>query len=238
MAIQLASAAGARAIAVVSDEAKAAYARKLGAVEVINRSEFSCWGRPPAMDRPEEYAAYLDRVKEFGRAVRQAAGRGAEIDLVFEHPGRDTFAVSCFLVRRGGMVVFCAATSGFELTFDARYVWMRQKRIQGSHFANLKQAAEANRLVMAGRVDPCLSEVFPWSELPSGSFQDAQEISTCRATWRFSSSLLAPVRGLERSERQFKPETVLLTSEVASQESERPLIDALRRSLRAHRRSR
>ncbi|WP_395676060.1 zinc-binding dehydrogenase [Inquilinus sp.] len=98
--------------------------------------------------------------------MRQAAGPGGEVDIVFEHPGRDTFAVSSFLVKRGGMVVFCAATSGYDLTFDARYVWMRQKRIQGSHFANLKQAAEANRLVMAGRIDPCLSEVFPWDQLP------------------------------------------------------------------------
>ncbi|KGM35234.1 crotonyl-CoA carboxylase/reductase [Inquilinus limosus] len=166
MAIQLAAIVGARPIAVVSDEAKAAHARKLGAAATINRSQFDCWGTPPSIGSPE-YSAYLDKVKAFGRAVRQAAGPGGEVDIVFEHPGRDTFAVSSFLVKRGGMVVFCAATSGYDLTFDARYVWMRQKRIQGSHFANLKQAAEANRLVMAGRIDPCLSELFAWDELPA-----------------------------------------------------------------------
>jgi crotonyl-CoA carboxylase/reductase len=166
MAIQLAAIVGARSIAVVSDEAKAAHARKLGAAATINRSQFDCWGTPPPIGSTE-HAAYLDKVKVFGRAVRQAAGRGGEVDIVFEHPGRDTFAVSSFLVKRGGMVVFCAATSGYDLTFDARYVWMRQKRIQGSHFANLKQAAEANRLVMAGRIDPCLSEVFTWDQLPA-----------------------------------------------------------------------
>ncbi|MGF6233359.1 crotonyl-CoA carboxylase/reductase [Inquilinus ginsengisoli] len=166
MAIQLAAVVGARSIAVVSDEAKAAHARKLGAAATINRSQFDCWGTPPPIGSPE-HAAYLDKVKVFGRAVRQAAGRGGEVDIVFEHPGRDTFAVSSFLVKRGGMVVFCAATSGYDLTFDARYVWMRQKRIQGSHFANLKQAAEANRLVMAGRIDPCLSELFTWDQLPA-----------------------------------------------------------------------
>jgi crotonyl-CoA carboxylase/reductase len=166
MAIQLARAAGAHPIAVVSDDTKASYARKLGAAEVINRTQFVCWGPPPSMQSRDEYAVYLDKVKEFGRAVRKAAGRSGEVDIVFEHPGRDTFAVSSFIVRRGGMVVFCAATSGFDLSFDARYVWMRQKRIQGSHFANMKQAAEANRLVLEGRIDPCLSEVFPWNELP------------------------------------------------------------------------
>jgi crotonyl-CoA carboxylase/reductase len=70
------------------------------------------------------------------------------------------------VVKRGGMVVFCAGTTGFNLTFDARYVWMRQKRIQGSHFAHLKQASSANQFVMDRRVDPCMSEVFSWDEIP------------------------------------------------------------------------
>ena len=64
------------------------------------------------------------------------------------------------------MVVFCAGTTGFNLTFDARFVWMRQKRIQGSHFANLKQASAANKFVVDRRIDPCMSEVFPWSQIP------------------------------------------------------------------------
>ena len=37
---------------------------------------------------------------------------------------------SCLVVKRGGMVVFCAGTTGYNITFDARYVWMRQKRIR------------------------------------------------------------------------------------------------------------
>ena len=84
----------------------------------------------------------------------------------FEHPGEATFPVSCLVVKRGGMVVFCAGTTGFNLTFDARYVWMRQKRIQGSHFAHLKQASEANKAVIDRRIDPCMSEVFPWEDIP------------------------------------------------------------------------
>ena len=64
------------------------------------------------------------------------------------------------------MVVFCAGTTGFNLTMDARYVWMHQKRVQGSHFAHLKQAAEANRFVLDRRVDPCMSEVFGWDQIP------------------------------------------------------------------------
>jgi crotonyl-CoA carboxylase/reductase len=69
-------------------------------------------------------------------------------------------------VKRGGMVVFCAGTTGYNLTFDARYVWMRQKRIQGSHFAHLKQASAANQFVLDRRIDPCMSEVLPWNQIP------------------------------------------------------------------------
>ena len=43
---------------------------------------------------------------------------------------------------------------------------MHQKRIQGSHFANLKQASQANRLMIERRLDPCMSEVFPWDRIP------------------------------------------------------------------------
>jgi crotonyl-CoA carboxylase/reductase len=70
------------------------------------------------------------------------------------------------VVKRGGMVVFCAGTSGYNITFDARYVWMRQKRIQGSHFAHLKQASSANQFVLDRRIDPCMGEVFPWDKIP------------------------------------------------------------------------
>ena len=64
------------------------------------------------------------------------------------------------------MVVICAGTTGYNLTMDARYLWMHQKRVQGSHFANLLQAAQANKLVVERRVDPATSEVFPWEQIP------------------------------------------------------------------------
>jgi crotonyl-CoA carboxylase/reductase len=64
------------------------------------------------------------------------------------------------------MIVICAGTTGYNLTMDARYVWMHQKRIQGSHFANLEQASQANRLMINRNIDPCMSEVFPWEQIP------------------------------------------------------------------------
>ena len=60
------------------------------------------------------------------------------------------------------MVVICAGTSGYNADVDLRYLWMRQKRLQGSHFANDEQAYAFNQLVVDGKIDPCLSRVFPF----------------------------------------------------------------------------
>jgi crotonyl-CoA carboxylase/reductase len=109
----------------------------------------------------------MKKVREFGKAIWEITGKGNDVDFVFEHPGEATFPVSCNVVKRGGMVVFCAGTTGFNLTFDARFVWMRQKRIQGSHFANLLQSAQANQLVIERRIDPCMSEIFSWEDIPA-----------------------------------------------------------------------
>jgi len=163
--IQLTAAAGANAIGVISDETKRDYVMSLGARGVINRKDFKCWGQLPKVGSPE-YDAWFSEVRKFGKAIWDITGKGNNVDMVFEHPGESTFPTSTFVVKRGGMVVFCAGTSGFNITFDARYVWMHQKRIQGSHFAHLKQAAAANKFVLDRRVEPCMSEVFSWDEIP------------------------------------------------------------------------
>jgi crotonyl-CoA carboxylase/reductase len=166
MAIQLIATAGANAIGVISNDDKRDFVMQMGAKGVINRSKFDCWGQLPDVDDADSYAAYAKKVREFGKAIWEITGKGNDVDFVFEHPGEQTFPVSCFVVKRGGMVVFCAGTTGYNLTFDARFVWMRQKRIQGSHFANLLQASQANRLMIERRIDPCMSEVFSWLDIP------------------------------------------------------------------------
>jgi crotonyl-CoA carboxylase/reductase len=166
MAIQLIATAGGNPIGVISDESKRDFVMSLGAKGVINRNDFDCWGQLPDVDDTEGYNAYLKKVREFGKAIWAITGKGVDVDFVFEHPGEATFPVSCFIVKRGGMVVFCAGTTGYNLTMDARFVWMRQKRIQGSHFANLLQASQANQLVVERRIDPCMSEVFGWNDIP------------------------------------------------------------------------
>jgi len=162
---QLCAVTGANAIGVISDESKRDFVLSMGAKGVINRKDFNCWGQLPPVNG-EGFNDYMKEARKFGKAIWQFTGKGNDVDIVFEHPGESTFPISVLVCRRGGMVVICAGTTGFNLTMDARFLWMRQKRVQGSHFAHLKQAAAANRLVIERRIDPCMSEVFPWADIP------------------------------------------------------------------------
>ncbi|EBA05295.1 alcohol dehydrogenase [Rhodobacteraceae bacterium HTCC2150] len=164
-AIQLIKTAGANPIGVISDETKRDFVMSLGAKGVINRKDFNCWGQMPTVNTPE-YKNWFNETRKFGKAIWDITGKGNNVDLVFEHPGESTIPVSTFVVKKGGMVVICAGTTGYNLTIDARYLWMHQKRVQGSHFANLKQASAANQLMSEGRLDPCMSEVFEWNKIP------------------------------------------------------------------------
>tara|TARA_B100000035_G_scaffold73248_1_gene60524 strand:+ start:2577 stop:3812 length:1236 start_codon:yes stop_codon:yes gene_type:complete len=166
-AVQLAKTVGAKPIGVISDNSKADYVKKLGAVGVLNRKDFNCWGEHPDIDDEDAYNNYMKEVRKFGKALWEFTGKGKNVDMVFEHPGESTVPVSMFVVKRGGMVVICAGTTGYNLTLDARYLWMHSKRLQGSHFGNSKQANAANQLVSDGVIDPCVSEVFSWDGIPN-----------------------------------------------------------------------
>jgi crotonyl-CoA carboxylase/reductase len=163
-AIQLCAVSGANAIGVVSDDGKVDFVLSMGAKGVLNRKNFNCWGQLPKVNGPE-FNDYMKESRKFGKAIWEHTG-GKDVDIVFEHPGESTFPVSVFVTKRGGMIVICAGTTGFNLTMDARFLWMRQKRVQGSHFANLAQASAANQLVIERRIDPCMSEVFGWDQIP------------------------------------------------------------------------
>ena len=149
----------------VSENEKIDFVKSLGAKGVLNRKDFNCWGQMPKVNTPE-YNTWMKELRKFGSAIWGVTGKGNNVDFVFEHPGETTIPVSVLIVKRGGMVVICAGTTGYNLTLDARYLWMHQKRLQGSHFANLLQATQANKLVVERRIDPCMSEVFPWMEIP------------------------------------------------------------------------
>ncbi|HLI11432.1 MAG TPA: crotonyl-CoA carboxylase/reductase [Alphaproteobacteria bacterium] len=164
MALQIARAAGGRPVAVISDEAKRQFCLDHGAVGVIDRNAFRHWGKMPSTSS----AAYNDWVKgarAFGKAIWDAVGERVSPRLVFEHPGESTLPTSCFVCATGGMVVICAGTTGYDVSLDLRYHWMRQKRLQGSHLSNDEQALAVTRMVDQGLVDPCLSRVFSFDEI-------------------------------------------------------------------------
>jgi crotonyl-CoA carboxylase/reductase len=164
MAIQIAKAAGAKPVAVISSNDKIDYCKNLGAVGCLNRGDFNHWGMLPHWQDGAAYGQWLEGAKKFGKAFWDVLGERRAPTIVFEHPGESTVPTSIFLVETGGMVVICAGTSGFNATLDLRYHWMRQKRFQGSHFANDGQAKGINDLVTQGKVDPCLSRTFTWEE--------------------------------------------------------------------------
>jgi crotonyl-CoA carboxylase/reductase len=166
MAIQIIREMGGKAVGVVSSEEKAEFCRKLGAVGVIDRRKFDHWGMPPHWT-DERYGAWLEQAKSFGKAFFEALGEKRGPRIVFEHPGEDTVPTSIFVSDTAGMVVICAGTSGYSAVSDLRYLWMRQKRLQGSHFANDEQSAAFNELVTVGRVDPCLSRTFSFEDIPA-----------------------------------------------------------------------
>ena len=163
LAIQLVTHAGGRAVAVVSSDEKGAYCESLGAVGFVNRSLFSHWGVPPAWDSPE-WKDWFAGAKDFGKAIWEAVGERKSPRIVFEHPGQDTIPTSNFVCDRGGMIVICAGTSGYDTMIDVRYLWYLQKRYQGSHLFNDDQAAAFNRLVIDGAVQTTLGRTYPYAE--------------------------------------------------------------------------
>jgi crotonyl-CoA carboxylase/reductase len=166
MAIQIVKAAGATSVAMVSGEDKFDYCIKLGAKGCINRNDFDHWGMLPHWKDNAGYAKWLKGVRGFGAKIWEVLGEKRAPNIVFEHPGETTIPSSIFVCDTGGMVVVCAGTTGYNATVDLRYLWMRQKRLQGSHFANSEQSNQMNELALKGLLDPCMSRAFTYEELP------------------------------------------------------------------------
>jgi crotonyl-CoA carboxylase/reductase len=165
MAIQIASILGGRPVAVVSDDDKANFCRRLGAVGTIDRHDFSHWGRLPDIDDGDALGAWMGGARAFGKAFWEALGERVNPRIVFEHSGEATMPTSLYVCDRDGMVVICGGTSGYNADIDLRLLWMRQKRVQGSHFANTQECAQISELVARGLIDPCLSTVAPFEQV-------------------------------------------------------------------------
>jgi crotonyl-CoA carboxylase/reductase len=162
-AIQLCQAAGAECVGVVSSDEKGQLAVDLGATGYINRNEYAGMMRR-GDETPEEEKARFAESRRFAKAVKEILGEPP--DIVFEHVGKATFPTSVFCVRPFGKVVICAGTTGYNLDFDVRHLWMRQKQIIGSHFANAYECMKANQLIEQNRIRPVLWRTLGFDGVP------------------------------------------------------------------------
>jgi crotonyl-CoA carboxylase/reductase len=152
-ATQLCKAAGAECVGVVSSAEKGELVERLGATGWIDRNEYKGMMRKGG-ESPDEEKARFKESRRFSKAVEEVLG--GPPDIVFEHVGQATFPTSVLCVKPFGKVVICAGTTGYNLDFDVRYLWMRQKQIIGSHFANAYECYKANELIESGQIRPVL----------------------------------------------------------------------------------
>ena len=154
---------GGTPVGVVSSPDKVALLQELGVQAVIDRQAegYRFWRDEHTQD-PAEW-------RRFGKKVRELAG--TDPDIVFEHPGRQTMGASVFVAKRGGLIITCAATSGYTIEYDNRYLWMNLKTIKGSHFANYREAWAANQLVCDGKIHPTLSRVFTLDDTGAAAYE-------------------------------------------------------------------
>jgi crotonyl-CoA reductase len=151
-AVQYVLNGGGTPVGVCSSEKRAELLREMGCKAVIDRKAegYRFWKSDTEQD-PKEWL-------RLGKKIRELIGR--DVDTVFEHPGRQTMGASVFVAKRGGLIITCAATSGFMIEYDNRYLWMNLKTLKGCHFANYREAWEANRLICDARIHPTLSRVY------------------------------------------------------------------------------
>jgi len=184
-AVQLVKNGGGIPIGVVSSEDKAHALRRLGCEVIINRNDIGMGGN----DAPSpEQSTELGR--RLGKLIRAEVGEDPHV--VFDYVGAATFGISVFVLRKGGLVVTCGSSTGYQHQYDNRYLWMNLKRIIGSHVANQQEQVECNRLVELGHLMPALSTVYPLEEVGEA----ARLVQTNRHSGKVGVLCLAPETGL------------------------------------------
>jgi len=142
--LQIAKLFGARVIAVTSSEKKADHARMLGADETIIRTKGNI-------------------VKEV-RAL--TAKRG--VDVVFEHVGSSVWDDCIKSLAKGGRLVTCGATSGFDAATDLRYIFYKQLQILGSTMGRKGDLITILKFFEEGKLKPVIDRVIPLDQVREG----------------------------------------------------------------------
>jgi NADPH:quinone reductase-like Zn-dependent oxidoreductase len=135
--VQIAKLLGARVIGTATSDEKLSRVRALGADDTINTES-----------------------SELVEAVRGLTDkRGA--DVVFEHVGRALFAQAILACARGGRLVTCGATTGYDPVIDLRHIYFRQISILGSTMGSKGDLFDVCAHVGAGRLRPVVDRVLP-----------------------------------------------------------------------------
>lgn len=165
-AIQMTKALGGIPIAVVSDDERGEFCKSIGAKGYINRKKFRHWGELTGYTDPDTQKKWIFEAMKFKREIWRIAGEKKSPAIVIEHPGRDTMPTSLFVCDNNGMVVLCGATSSYLANIDLRFLWLGQKRIQGSHSATPEDYVGFVKFITENHITPHIGRVFKWSELP------------------------------------------------------------------------
>jgi NADPH:quinone reductase-like Zn-dependent oxidoreductase len=149
--VLLAKLRGAEVIACASSDDKIQRLKDLGADHVINYKEvdFSKWA-----------------IEKYGKPQRRTHEGG--VDVVVNFTGGDTWAPTLRCVKRGGKILVCGATAGYDPKEDLRYVWSFELRIIGSNSFYDENLNALMDLIQQGRMKPVIDEVLPLERAVEG----------------------------------------------------------------------
>ncbi len=193
-AVQYVLNGGGTPVGVVSSPEKVELLHEFGVDAVIDRKSagYRFWKDEHTQDESEW--------RRLGKDIRSLVGE--DVDIVFEHPGRQTMGASVFAAKRGGIIMTCAATSGYMIEYDNRHLWMKLKTIKGSHFANYREAWDANQLVCEGKILPPLSAVYTLEHVGDAAYQVHRNLHE----GKIGVLCLAPEEGLGIDDPEFRAE--------------------------------
>ena len=149
--VLLAKMLGAEVIACASSEEKLARLKALGADHVIDytKTDWSKWA-----------------VEKYGKPQRRSYDGG--IDAVINFTGGDTWLPSLRCLKRGGKLLVCGATAGYDPKEDLRYVWSFELKIIGSNSFYDDDLAALMRLIGEGKIKPVIDKVLPLAQAREG----------------------------------------------------------------------
>ncbi len=159
--MQFAKVGGARVIATASTDEKCEKLKQLGCDVVINHG-----------------------LEDVVKKVKELTARKG-VDLVVDYIGKETWARSIAIVRRGGRIVTCGATSGYDPSEDLRHIFYRQIEVLGCTMGNNKELEDSLRMLFSGKV-----KAIVWNVIPMRDASEAHRLIEARKV--FGKVVLVP----------------------------------------------